>query len=170
MPRRIAVLNQKGGVGKSTTTVNVAVALAQRGLRVLVVDLDAQRNATQFLGLADYQGWGTADFVLAPEQPFSPQRDVLLPGLDLIPATEETALVERRLLDNVINGPKRLKRAIEQVDNSYNYILTDLRADPRDAGNQRRCRVSGSPRAHRVGARSRNGGRHAPSLPSRRPN
>lgn len=123
--RRISVLNQKGGVGKSTTTVNVAVALAQRGLKVLVIDLDAQRNATQFLGQADYQGWGTPQFILAEDPSFEPVRAVLLPGLDLVPATEETALVERRLLDNVIKGPKRLKRAVDAVAGQYDFVLTD---------------------------------------------
>jgi chromosome partitioning protein len=121
---RIAVLNQKGGVGKTTTTVNLAVALAQAGKRVLVVDFDGQCNATQFLGLADCgRCWSSAELVLG-EGEFSPVRDQLLPGLDVVPATEALARVERRLLENIISGPRRLRRALERVP-GYDYTLID---------------------------------------------
>ncbi len=120
---RIAVLNQKGGVGKTTTTVNLAVALAQAGQRVLVVDLDAQRNATQFLGVDEAPGYSSTELVMG-EGTFAPRRDVLVPGLDVVPAAESLALVERRLLENVLAGPRRLKRALQAHD-AYDVILTD---------------------------------------------
>lgn len=126
MSRRIAVLNQKGGVGKTTTAVNVAVSLAQRAFRVLLIDLDAQRNATQFLGLDEAASKTGADSLVL-EGVFAPVVDVLLPGLDVIPATNQHAALERQLFGDVVSGPKRLKRALTAVARPYDFVLTDCR-------------------------------------------
>jgi chromosome partitioning protein len=124
MARRIAVLNQKGGVGKTTTAVNVAVALAQHGKRVLLLDLDAQRNATQFLGLDEAESRTGAD-ALVLDGTFAPVRNVLVAGLDVVPATSQHALLERRLFGDAVSGPKKLKKALNAIQEPYDYVLTD---------------------------------------------
>jgi chromosome partitioning protein len=123
---RLSVLNQKGGVGKSTTVANLGVALASRGHRVLIVDFDAQANATQFLGVAPRSpGWGSAEFVLDEASGFHPVVDQLVHGLDVVPATEGLALVERRLLSDLIAGPRRFRKALDRAAGRYDYVLTD---------------------------------------------
>ncbi|MCY1023936.1 ParA family protein [Pyxidicoccus sp. MSG2] len=128
--KRIAVLNEKGGSGKTTTAVNCAAALAQGGSRVLLVDLDPQCNATACVGLAHLVkqkgGYGTAEFVLG-EGEFSPQRAQLgLAGLDVVPAMKSTSpLLEMRLLENHMSGNQKLVRALGRVDEEYDWIIVD---------------------------------------------
>lgn len=128
--KRIAVLNEKGGSGKTTTAVNMAAALAQAGSRVLLVDLDPQCNATVCVGLANLvenkEGYGTANFVLG-EGEFAPQRAQLgLAGLDVIPAMKVTSpLLEMRLLENHLSGNQKLTRALGRIDGEYEWVIVD---------------------------------------------
>ena len=144
MTRRLSIVNQKGGVGKTTTCVNLAANLAARGKRVLLIDYDPQGNCTQFLGLAhltEEQGtYGAAEFTMADERDgaptlangFAPQRDVLGhevrggPGrLDLVPSTEELAFIEANLLTDVIAGARKLWAAVKAVEPEYDFIIAD---------------------------------------------
>lgn len=123
-PRRICVLNGKGGVGKSTTAVNLAVALAARGLRVLLLDVDAQGNATEFLGLEPrLQAWGAGDFLLG--RGFKPVRGVLTPGLDLVPGSRAMGRSEASAEGLVAGAPAGLRRAVDSVAQGYGVVLAD---------------------------------------------
>ena len=125
MARRISVVNQKGGVGKTTTAVNLAVALAMRGNRVLLVDYDPQANASNFLGfvsrLEQADLYTSAELTLGMGS-FDPLSDVLVPGLDLVPSTQLLASVESRL---PAGQPLSLKRALDRIACGYDFILAD---------------------------------------------
>jgi len=129
--RRLAVVNQKGGVGKTTTAVNLAVALATRGKRVLLIDCDPQGNASQFLGLADRVHdstvYGTFDLVLGG-RPFEPQNYAFSEGLHVIPATRQLADLELQLLrgTGVFKLPtRRLADALATIEASYDFVIAD---------------------------------------------
>jgi chromosome partitioning protein len=128
MQKRLAICNQKGGVGKTTTAANLAVILATRGKRVLLVDYDPQGNASQFLGvidqLDDEATYSATDLTLNT-RPFSPQRDCVVPGLDLVPATDSLATVEFTLLQDRNEGAHRLGQALTAVAQGYDYIIVD---------------------------------------------
>ena len=111
--RVIVVANQKGGVGKTTTTVNVAAALAQLGQRVLVIDLDPQGNASTALGVEHQRGLPSTYDALVDGEPL---QDLMtkspdLPGLLVVPATIDLAGAEIELV-SVVARENRLRKAI----------------------------------------------------------
>ncbi len=134
--RVIVVANQKGGVGKTTSTVNVAAGLAQLGQRVLVIDLDPQGNASTALNIDHHRGTpGTYDALvdgaaLVDVAQACPEVD----GLDVVPATIDLAGAEIELV-SVVARESRLKKAIAahprvgaaaQVgEDRYDYVLVD---------------------------------------------
>ena len=103
MGRIIAIANQKGGVGKTTTTINLAAALAEKGKKVLVVDTDPQGNTTSGFGLDRSQIDNTVYQLMIDECKVEEAiiKDVLedLPGLDILPANVDLAAVEVELMD-----------------------------------------------------------------------
>jgi chromosome partitioning protein len=123
--RVLAVANQKGGVGKSTTAVNIGAYLALAGARVLVIDLDPQGNASTGLGLDHRDVEPSIYDVLTGEAPAaSAVRATGVPNLYVLPSTIDLAGAEVELV-SAMSREARLRRALQPVDHQYETILVD---------------------------------------------
>ena len=125
MTKIIAIINQKGGVGKSTTAINLSAALGEMGKQVLLVDLDPQGNATSGLGIEKGQLSVCVYDVLLNDVPI---QDAIIPdvcpGLDLVPATINLAGAEVELVSEMARE-NRLKDAVGTMRGRYDYIFID---------------------------------------------
>jgi chromosome partitioning protein len=125
MSRILAIANQKGGVGKTTTAVNLAASLAELGQRVLLADLDPQGNATMGAGIEKRTALPTVYQILLNQVSIRDARMRSEPGhFDVIPANRELAGAEIDLV-NLEQRDLRLKVALEQVADDYDFILMD---------------------------------------------
>lgn len=125
MSRIIAIANQKGGVGKTTTAVNLSAALGALEKRVLLIDADPQANATSGLGLQPEEaGEGTYELIEGAKDAEALIQTTGTPGVSIIPAHLDLVAVELEIIDQ----PKReffLAKALENIRNNFDYIIID---------------------------------------------
>ncbi len=121
----ISIVNQKGGVAKTTTAINLAAAIGERGKKVLLVDLDPQGNATSGLGIDKKSLENTTyDVIMGDVRPSEAVMKTAFKNLWLMPATQLLAEGEIRLLQ-FENKTLQLKKALLQIKNDYDVIIVD---------------------------------------------
>lgn len=124
MGKVIAITNQKGGVGKTTTSINLAASLAKTRRRVMLIDIDPQGNATMGSGVNKQANRITTYEVLIGLEPIEAARVSVEGGYDLVPSNGQLSGAEVELIE-IERRERRLRDAIENVRAQYDYILID---------------------------------------------
>ena len=121
----IAIVNQKGGVAKTTTAINLSAAIGETGKTVLLVDLDPQGNATTGYGIAKKDlSYTTYDCIMGHCRPADAVAETAFKNVFIMPATQELAEAEVRLLQ-FENKTLQLKKALSQIAENYDFVLID---------------------------------------------
>lgn len=126
MGKAIAIFNQKGGVGKTTTNINLAACLAMKGKKILILDIDPQGNTTSGVGISKKDLEITTHEILIEDR-YHPEEAILPTGVEnlyIMPASVQLAGAEVELIE-LAGREKRLKRAIDVLKPKYDYIFID---------------------------------------------
>jgi len=124
--KAIAIFNQKGGVGKTTTNINLAACLAMKGKKILILDIDPQGNTTSGVGISK-KGLEVTTHEILIEDDYEPGDAIISTGienLDIMPASVQLAGAEVELI-GMTGREKRLKKAIDILKPDYDYIFID---------------------------------------------
>ncbi len=124
MARVISIANQKGGVGKTTTAVNLSACLAQKGKRVLLIDTDPQGNATSGLGIEAHTDRSVYNVLVDDMEISETIVSTMVKKLDVCPANINLAGAEIELV-SMVSRENRLKDAVDKIRDEYDYVLID---------------------------------------------
>lgn len=125
MAKKLAIVNQKGGVGKSTTAVNLSASLAELDVKVLLIDIDPQGNATSGVGIDKSKlEYSIYDVLIEGVKSKKVILSTELENFDILPANIDLAGAEIELV-SMISREGKLKKIVNELDNSYEYIIFD---------------------------------------------
>ena len=124
MGKIVSIANQKGGVGKTTTSINLSTVLAKRGKKVLLMDADPQGNATSGLGINKEQQFSVYDVLIEDIEVENTLQSTIVKHLDLCPSNINLAGVEVQLV-SMEEREYRLKKKIDNIKDKYDFIIID---------------------------------------------